>query len=326
MGIIKKIAKYLYNPAYRFYVNSILGLYKGMSDEEYLKKVFKMELGYELDLEHPRSFNEKIQWIKVHSDSDYLSSFVDKVKVKDIVAGIIGEEHIVPTIGVYNSAKEIDFSTLPRQFVLKCNHDSGSVIIVRDKDKINPRLIKKKLQAALKKGYSSLYREHAYEKVERKIICEKYIKQSNQIEGITDYKFFCFNGKARFLYISKGLENHSSATVSFYDMKMNLLPFQRADYSRNNQEECCPSKWEEMIEIAEKLSEGFAFVRVDLYCVDDTVYFSEYTFTPCAGMMPFVPQQYDLIVGEMIDLDSTSRGLNSVHYNRCQSNTASRNE
>ena len=158
-------------------------------------------------------------------------------------------------------------------------------------------------------SYSSLNREHAYEKIEKKILCEKYLEQNGQSNGLTDYKFYCFNGKARFLYISKGLENHETATVSFYDLEMNLLPFRREDYKANSSKEEIPKNWCEMIKIANKLSSGFAFVRIDLYSINNNIYFSEYTFTPCAGFMKFDPPKYDYIVGEMLDLSVQSKGI-----------------
>ena len=274
--------------------------FKG-SDKDYLVNLGKFRLKKIMNLDNPKTFNEKVNWLKLYDKNQLYPILADKYLVKFYISKTIGEQYVIKTLQVYDRADDIDFSILPSKFVLKCNHDSGSVIIVRDKNQINEDVIKKKLNKKLDVTYSDTNKEWVYSKINRKIICEEYLEQEGS-DSLTDYKFYCFNGEPKFLYVSKGLENHSTATISFYDMKMNLLPFHRPDFKQNKEGECRPKNWEEMIQIARKLSNGIPFVRVDLYSIQNKIYFSEFTFFPCGGFMRFVPDRWDLLIGNMLEL------------------------
>ena len=304
--MFKKIKKYICDPDFRFLVNAMHGLYKKMPDAEYLKKMYKARFKKELNLDNPQTFSEKMQWLKIHDKKDFYGILVDKYKVKQYVSKIIGSEHIIPTLGVFDSFGQIDFATLPEQFVIKCTHDSGGMAICHDKKTFDIKKAKRRISKYLKRDFYYLYREWPYKAAEHKIIIEKYM-ENNSGEGLIDYKFYCFNGKPRFLYISKGLENHSTARISFLNLDWTFAPYERSDFKTFDKLPPKPTCFDEMVMIAKKLSQGFAFIRVDLYQIDDVVYFSELTFFPCAGYMPLKNDKHDFELGNMLDISALIR-------------------
>lgn len=228
---------------------------------------------------------------------------VDKYAAKEYVASIIGEEHIIPTLGVWNSFDEIDFSTLPNRFVLKVTHDSGGLVICRDKEQLDIDIAKKKINKALKNDYYVGSREWPYKDVPRRIMAEQFMTNGDLDNGLIDYKFYCFNGEPRFLYMSEGLENHSTARISFLTLDWKFAEFGRSDYKPFAELPEKPDKFDEMLEIAEVLARNVKnFIRVDLYEIKGNVYFSELTFSPCSGMMPFQPEEWDKKLGDMLVL------------------------
>ena len=272
-------------------------------DELFLKIKFRIIMGYSLNLDNPKTFNEKLQWLKLYNRKPIYSKMVDKIDAKKYVADIIGKEYIIPTIAEYNNANEIDFASLPDQFVLKCTHDSGKVIICKNKADLNISSTRSTLNKALKCDYYNLYREWPYKNASRRIICERLmISSQNKTSGLIDYKFYCFNGVPKFLYVSEGLENHSTAKISFLTMDWEFAPFGRSDFKPFSSLPEKPSQFEQMKDIASKLSKGIPFLRVDLYEICGQIYFSELTFTPCSGFMPFVPKNYDKVLGDYISL------------------------
>lgn len=303
-----------------------LGLTHFMSDEKYLKKKFKLALGYELDLENPKTFNEKLQWLKLHDRRSeytimadkYLARgyAVEKLNSRTFVSGgaeggvnsaeINYNEHLIPILGVWDSPDEIDFDKLPDKFVLKCNHDSGGLVIVRDKSKMDKRAVKKKLKKALKRNYYWVSREWPYKDIPPKIICEKFMRDKSSDQGLTDYKFYCFNGKPEFLYVSVGLEDHATAQIGFVMPDWTAAPFGRSDYKKFETLPPKPKHFNEMMEFAHRLSSGIPFLRVDLYEIEAKIYFSEFTFTPCGGFMPFEPQKWDKKLGEILNITAVS--------------------
>lgn len=275
------------------------------SDRRFLELSFELHMGYPACLDKPETFNQKIQWLKLHDRKAEYASMVDKAAAKDYVAGIIGSSHIVPTLGIYDSAKDIPWDELPRRFVLKCTHDSGGLVICRDKDRLDRNLAEKKLQKGLRTRFYYRQREWAYKNVRPRIICEELLQDDRQKVSLIDYKFFCFGGKAEFMYVSGGMEDHSSARISFTDLDGRPLEFRRRDYMPFAAGEIpMPARLPEMVEIAEKIARsiGNPFVRIDLYEVNGKVYFSEITFYPNSGFIPFEPEEWDLKLGEMIKL------------------------
>ena len=300
--IITKGIKYLKDSNYRFLINSSLELYNNMSDEEYLNRKFKALMGYEFDLQNPKTFNEKLQWLKLNDRKDIYTTMVDKYKVRDYVKEKLGEKYLIPLIGVWDNPNDIDFSKLPNKFVLKCNHNSGlGMCICKNKSKLNISKVKKNLKKGLKQDYYLTAREWPYKNVERKIICEKFMEDTNQSEELIDYKFMCFNGKVEYIFTCTDRFNNEGLKVTFFDTKWNVMPFER-DYPKSVKKINKPLNFEKMIELAEKLSKNIPFVRVDFYEINEKIYFGELTFFPGAGFEKFQPMEWDLKIGEMIDL------------------------
>lgn len=303
MNTFHKMYRYLFDSNYRFIINDGFHLYKNMSDEQYLRRKFKVKLGYDLDLESPKSFNEKLQWLKLNDHNSLYHLLVDKVRVKQYVSNIIGEEYIIPNYGVWDDPNQIEWDSLPNSFVLKVSHDSGGVIVCKNKCDVDKEEIANRLKKYLKRDYYYSNREWPYKSVERKVLAEQLLLDPVNPELI-DYKFYCFNGEPKYLYISKGLTNHQTASISFLTLDWKAAQFSRSDYKQFDVIPQRPECFDEMINIAYQLSEGFPFLRVDLYCVSHKVYFSELTLYPCSGMMPFEPKQYDYILGNLLNIDS----------------------
>ena len=274
------------------------GFLNWVNDEKYIKILYRCRTGKKLSLKNPRTFNEKLQWLKLYDRNERYTKLVDKISAKTVVGDIIGHEHIVPLLGEWKSADDIPFDALPRQFVLKCNHDQGSVILVHDKNTLNKEQVIMFLNHKLKKSPYPGSREYAYKDIKPRVFAEQYLGGS-----IIDYKFYCFNGVPKFLYCGQGLTADHSLKIDFFDMNWELMPFYRTDYERLGIIPK-PAHLEEMINIATVLSNGVPFVRIDLFEVDDRVFFSEFTLCPAAGFMPFVPEEYDLIVGDWLSLPS----------------------
>lgn len=279
------------------------GLFRGMKDEKYLELLYWLVTDNKLNLENPKSYNEKIQWLKLYDRKPLYTKLVDKYEVRKYIAEEIGEEHLIPLLGVWDNFDDIDFDLLPNQFVLKCTHDSGGLVICKDKSKFNKKSARKKIKASLKRNYYFPAREWPYKNVNPRIIAEKYMSEPSS-EGLTDYKFFCFNGNPEFLYVSRGLENHSTASISFLSMDGKFMPFKRKDYKNFDTLPKMPVNFEYMIMLVKKLARQInsPFIRVDLYEISGKVYFSELTFSTCGGMIPFDPPEYDIKIGKMLDL------------------------
>ena len=271
-----------------------------ISDKLFLEYIFPLRTGYNLDLKNPRTFNEKIQWLKLYDRNPIYTRMVDKVEAKKYVATIIGYDYIIPTYTIYDCVEDINFDELPKQFVLKCTHDSGGLVICKDKANLDKKAAVKKLKRALNRNYYMRSREWPYKNVMPRVLCEKYLSVNSN--GLIDYKFYCFNGEPKVLYISKGLDDHKTASISFLTLDWEFAPFKRSDYTPFFNLPEKPSKYDDMIAIAKKLSNNIPFVRVDLYQVGDQVYFSELTFSPCSGYMPFEPLEWDVKLGEWLQL------------------------
>ena len=308
MEILNKFFKFITDSKYRFNILASRGFFNNWSDEKFLKKKFKLIFGRELDLQNPQTFNEKMQWLKLYDRKPIYTTMVDKYEVKKYVADIIGEEYIIPTFGVWDRFEDIDFDKLPNQFVLKCTHDSGGLVICRDKAKFNYKAAKRKINKSLKRNYFWQGREWPYKNVKPRIIAEKYMEDKQSPELI-DYKFYCFNGEPRFLYVSVGLEEHSTARISFVTFDWQFAPFYREDFQPFDTLPARPKNFNKMMEIAKKLSKGHTFLRVDLYEIEQQVYFSELTFHPSSGFMPFYPPEWNKKIGDWLILPNKNKYL-----------------
>lgn len=264
--------------------------------------LFKLMKKKKHSLENPKTFNEKITWLKYCDRKPVYTTMVDKYAVKQYVAEIIGEEHVIPTLGVWDSYDEIDFNILPNRFVLKCTHDSGSIKIIHDKSKINHGELKEYYSQKLSYNYYYADREWPYKNVKPRIIAEEYLDLSEE-NGLVDYKFFCFNNKPKLLYISTGMNNHATAKMSFYDLNGKELPFYRNDYAPYHNA-ILPESFGEMKNISGLLAKRVEspFIRIDLYSIKGHVYFSEFTFYPNGGCIPFEPKEWDLKLGQLLEL------------------------
>ncbi len=303
---IKKIitagTKYLFNSDYRFAWNAGLGLYNKMSDEDYLKRLFKANMGYELNLENPKTYNEKLQWIKLFDRKPEYTMMVDKYLVRDYIAQRIGDEYLIPLLGVWDYPDEIDFDSLPDKFVLKCNHNSGlGMCICTDKNNLDINKVRDDLRKGLKQDYYKIWREWPYKDVPRKIIAEQYMVDESGYE-LKDYKFFCSDGNVTALFIASDRQVKGEETkFDFYDADFNHLPFING-HPNTNKTLKRPSAFEEMKKLASELSKGIPHVRVDFYEINGKVYFGELTFFHWSGLVPFEPAEWDKKFGDLIKL------------------------
>ncbi len=276
--------------------------YDSLSDEEFIREKFKEVFGREIDLENPVTFNEKLQWLKLHDRKPIYNTIVDKYAVKKYIADIIGEEHIIPTLGVWENFDDIDFDSLPDQFVLKCTNGSGGIVICRDKASFNKKQAKKIIDKALKTDYYIISREWPYKDVRPRVIAEKYLTDTPDTSSFTDYKFFCFDGVADNVMIVAGRSDNNTKFYHF-DKNWNLCRYNRL--CRSLPEGFTmdkPEQMDEMFEIAEKLSVGFPEVRVDLYISNGQIYFGELTLFSCGGFEDGFDIESDTYLGSLIRL------------------------
>lgn len=269
-----------------------------MTDRFHLEMNYLFTKREHLDLDKPRTFNEKLQWLKIYDRNPLYTKLVDKYLVKDWVKEKIGQEYVIPTLAKYNRADEINLDELPEQFVLKCNHDSGSVIICKDKSKFDFNAAKMKLTKCLETDTSSFFCEWAYRNVPRCIIAEPFMKEEGH-DDLMDYKFFCFGGVPKIMYMSR--DHATQATTDFFDMDFNHLPIRmQAPPSKVLPEK--PQQFEKLKELASVLSQGIPQVRVDFYVINDRIYFGEMTFYHCGGMVAVQPPEWNVKMGDMICL------------------------
>lgn len=273
--------------------------------EDEKKYILSVQLGkvvdYKPDLDHPQTWNEKIQWLKLHYHNPLLTKCADKYAVREYVKEKIGGQYLIPLLGVWDKPEDIDFDALPDAFALKVNWGSGQNIIVKDKNKFDRRRALAKLRKWMRPAGNHYYYglEWAYKDIKPLAIAEKYIEQFNG--QVFDYKFFCFDGKPYCIYVAQYDEKHN-CKISFLDLNWNLMPVSYGKHQKVDGELKQPEKWQEMIDIARKLSAGFPFVRVDLYFVGGIVYFGELTFYPTSGYNPFHPFEANVQIGRMIKL------------------------
>ena len=275
-------------------------LLKWIPDVIILKCVYKGYFFKNLNFKNVNTFNEKLQWLKLNDRKDIYTTMVDKYEVKKYIANTIGQEYIIPTLGIYNSFDEIDFEKLPNKFVIKCTHDSGSTIICKDKNLFDINNVKKKINKALKFNYYYAGREWPYKNVIPKILVEKYMLD-DELEELRDYKIFCFNGKAEFFKID--YDRFTNHKANYYDRKLRLLEFgEEVCPPDPNKNITIPKDIYKMFDLAEKLSKGLKFARIDFYFTNNKIYFGEITFYPASGFGKFTPAEWDEKLGKMIEL------------------------
>ncbi|MEY8521458.1 ATP-grasp fold amidoligase family protein [Lachnospiraceae bacterium 38-10] len=275
-------------------------LTKLLPDKIFLKLVFYKNTGYRLSFKNPKTFNAKLQWLKVYNRDSILTMLVDKYEVKEYIKEKIGEEYIIPTVGIWDNANEIDFNKLPEQFVLKCTHDSGSAVFCKNREEFNIEDAKYRLGQALSNNYFYAGREWPYKNVKPRIMAEPYMTDRNS-EYLIDYKLMCFNGRVKCSFVVTDRYSEDGLKVTFFDRNWKKMPFER-HYPSDKKEIPCPAKYGQMIELAEKLSRNIIFVRVDFYEIEGKIYFGELTFSPGGGFEEFRPLEWDKKLGEWITL------------------------
>lgn len=298
-SVINKLVRFVKEPEYRFLVLAGHGVYNNLDNKKYLEKMFEAKLGRKLDLDNPQTYNEKLQWIKVYTYDDLYTDLVDKYKVRTYIADWIGNQYLVPLLGVWKSPDEIDFDLLPNKFVLKCNHNSGlGMCICTDKKQLDIKKVKRNLKKGLLQNYYLSGREWPYKKVDPCIIAEKYIGTDEDFPD--DYKIFVFNGKIDSIMVCKG-RKWGKPIFLFFDTNWNRLYYQKAELEKDIEVER-PINLTEMLTLASKLGEKFQHVRVDLYNVNGKIYFGELTFFNQSGFDTDITYNTDLIWGKKIEL------------------------
>lgn len=277
-----------------------------LPDKPYLKLMYRLRMGRKLDLKNPRTFNEKLQWIKLNDRNPLYTLMVDKLRVKDYVSEKIGSDYVVPLLGVWDRAEDIDFASLPRRFVLKCTHDSYGLVICRDKAGLDIEAVKRKIGKSLRNNYYKSYREWPYKDVPRRIIAEEYIEDNCPPEGVKegdlpDYKVLCFNGKPSLIEVHKGrfTAGHSQ---DWYDADWNWLEIEQSGLHKSESPMARPDFLDEMIDKSAVLAEGIPEVRVDWYHAGGRLLFGELTFFDGSGFCRFLPDEWDYRIGSMIEL------------------------
>ena len=288
----EKISRSLKNFAHTVFLDHL-------PDEAYIKMKYRIMIGKQLDLRNPRTYNEKLQWLKLYDRNPKYISMVDKYEVKEYIAKTVGKQYAVPNLGIWGSFDDIDFSKLPNQFVLKPTHDSGTIVICHDKNTFDINGARNKIQKSLKHNFYWIGREWPYKGVKPRIIAEEYLTNDDGSE-VKDYKFHCFNGKMKFLYITSDRFNGKGLKADYFDEEFNKLDIQwefpNSDYNIEK-----PENFEVMKELAEVLSAGIPTLRVDFYEVNKKIYIGELTFYDGSGFSK-MDDKIDLAIGDYITL------------------------
>lgn len=299
---IKNGFRYFTDPDFRFSINASRGLMDKLSDEEFIRKKWKVFYGEDIDLNNPQTLCEKLQWLKLYYRKPEFTLMVDKYEAKEMVSQRVGSDHIIPTLGVWNHANEIDFDVLPNQFVLKPTHDSGGLVICRDKSKLDIEAAKAKLEKSLLHNYYLGGREWPYKHVKPRIIAEPLIEQLGKPESL-EYKTTCFNGKVAFVTICSGIahsayelrkNDHFDANFNKMDWYVNYKPAPVTPHK--------PDQWQEIIDFSETMAKDIPYLRVDSYIINGQLIFGEMTFYTWGGFMHFEPKEWDLKLGQMLEL------------------------
>lgn len=298
---IGKIARFIQNPGLLIMSLGHREMFKWVPDETYLKVIYRIKMGKKLNLDPPVTFNEKLQWLKLHDRRPGYSLMVDKYEAKKYVAGIIGEQYIIPTLGVWDRFDDIDFDSLPDQFVLKCTHDSGGSVICRDKARFDIKSARRKISKCLKHNFFWGQREWPYKDIKPRIIAEKYMEDPST-KDLRDYKLFTFDGIVKALLVATDRqEQHKETKFDYYDAEFRHLPFTR-EHPNAAAPPSKPVCFEEMKRLAEKLSQNIPQLRVDFYEVTGKIYFGELTFMSGSGLTPFEPEEWDYTFGSWLKL------------------------
>lgn len=299
--LINMCKNFVTDPFTRWLYMSKAGCFKHMDDRKYIEKLCKIKLGYTPDLDNPKTYCEKLNWLKLYNRKPEYTMMVDKYLVKEYVAERVGAEHVVPLLGAWDRFEDIDFNVLPDQFVLKCNHDGGPVII-KDKSKIDQKALKKLFNKKMKEDYFQMSREWPYKNVKHKIIAEEYLPTLGARDSV-EYKITCCNGKVKMITVCTGIAHaeFEKRNNDHFDINWEQYPFY-AYYKPSGKKIERPVYLDELVEFAEKLADGIPCIRVDCYVQNNKIYFGELTFFTWGGFIEFTPPEWDQIMGEWIEL------------------------
>ncbi|MEC0344791.1 ATP-grasp fold amidoligase family protein [Peribacillus frigoritolerans] len=299
MRVVKAIKRYIRTPRKLILTLGMKGWFNWVPDRLYLKLIYWGELGENLNLNEPVTYNEKLQWLKLNDRNPEYNIYVDKYAVRLYIEQTIGQQYLIPLIAVYDKVEEIDWESLPNKFILKCTHGSGSNVICIDKDKLDKKAAIKKLDKWMKKNWYWFGREWPYLNVKPRIVCEKYMVDESGKE-LKDYKIFCFNGEPKIIQVDYNrFKGHKR---NLYDTDWNYIPASLQYPTDSNVKIKKPEKLNEMLELARTLSKDYPHVRIDFYYINGKIYFGEITFYHGAGLEMFNPEEFGLEMGSWIAL------------------------
>lgn len=305
MSTVKnKILRVIKNP-YVFLAKLVNGKAHFLSDKRYLNIMYRAVFDKKIDWVNPKTYNEKLQWLKLYDRRPEYTIMVDKYAAKEHVSKIIGSQYIIPTLGIWDRFDDIDFASLPDQFVLKCTHDSGGLVIVKDKSDFDMTAARKKIEACLKKNYFWKGREWPYKNVHPRIIAEKYMVDESNSE-LKDYKIYNFNGDPKFIEVD--YDRFKSHKRNIYNIDWDYLDIMMQYPNDSNKYISRPKALDIMLEAAKKLSKDIPHLRTDFYSIDDKIYFGEMTFYSSSGFMKITPDIWDERIGDWIELPSKIPG------------------
>ena len=273
-----------------------------LPDKLYIKLYYRFRVGRPLNTNNPTTLNEKIQWLKFNYRFPLQSIVSDKLMVRDYVAEKIGSEFLIPLFGAWEKYDDIDFEMLPEKFVLKCNHDSGGLVVCADKSKLNHREARNKIEKSLKSNFFYIGREYQYRNIKPRIICEQFISDNGKVP--MDYKIYCFNGQPDVILVCKDRfsANTHRASYFYFDQELRFQPLNKGDENLTEVDVPKPKNLDRMIEIAKELSKDFLFARIDLYNIEGQIYFGEITLSPNSGFDPDIKYETDLMFGEKLEI------------------------
>ena len=273
-----------------------------LPDKTYIKLYYRLRVGRPLNTKNPTTLNEKLQWLKFNYRFPLQSIVSDKLLVRDYVAEKIGAEYLIPLLGTWENYDDVDFDKLPEKFVLKCNHDSGGLVVCTDKSKLDHKEARNRVEKSLKSNFFYIGREYQYRNIKPRIICEQFISDNGKVP--MDYKIYCFNGKPDVILVCKDRfsDNTHRASYLYFDQEWRFQPLNKGDETLTEVDVPKPKNLDRMIEIAKDLSKDFLFARIDLYNIDGQIYFGEITLSPNSGFDPDIKYETDLMFGERLKI------------------------
>ena len=277
-------------------------LRRTLPDKLFIKLMFWGIMGYKLDLKNPKDYNEKLQWLKLYDRNPEYTKLVDKYEVREYIKETIGKDYLIPIYGVYKNFSEIVFEDLPKSFVIKATHTSGDVIIVKDKNKLNYKKLKRTIRKWLKSNHFYYSREWPYKDVKPRIIIEKLMVDKIN-DDLMDYKFLCFNGEPKYIEVMSDRFGEGGHKVNYFNLNWEKVDIKRKNRLSNNKNIKKPANLNRMIEISRVLSKNKRFSRIDLYNINGKIYFGEITFYPGGGHILFENNETSRHLGNLIDLN-----------------------